>query len=78
MRGGRWSRLVGAVVVALAMVVVPSTSWAAGNPVQPYGTNDFGGFRNILPPATNGLDNIVQLAAFKAFGHRPPQQDLQR
>jgi acyl-homoserine lactone acylase PvdQ len=77
MSGGRWSRVVGAVVVALAMVVVPSTSWAASNPVQPYGTNDFGGFRNILPPGTNGLDNIVQLAAFKAFGHRPPHNDDQ-
>jgi acyl-homoserine lactone acylase PvdQ len=77
MRGGRWSRLVGAVVVALAMAVVPSTSWAASNPVQPYGTNDYGGFRNILPPGTNGLDNIVQLAAFKAFGHRPPHNDDQ-
>ena len=27
----------------------------AGTPVQPYGTNDGGGFRNILPPGQNGL-----------------------
>ena len=38
---------------------------------QPYGANDAGGFRNILPPGENGLDNAVQLATFEATGTRP-------
>ena len=28
---------------------------AAANAVQPYGWNDAGGFRNVLPPGENGL-----------------------
>ena len=30
--------------------------------MQPYGTNDFGGFRNILPPGQNGFDDLAQAA----------------
>ena len=30
--------------------------------VQPYGTNDCGGFRNILPPGENGFDNPAAAA----------------
>src|SRR6201999_2319188 len=44
---------------------------AAHAQVQPYGTNDFGGFRNILPPGTNGFDDAAQLAQFEATGARP-------
>jgi acyl-homoserine lactone acylase PvdQ len=36
------------------------------SPVQPYGTNDGGGFWNILPPGANGHANGVELAAFLA------------
>ena len=32
--------------------------------VQPYRANDFGGFRDVLPPGTNGRSNLVELAAF--------------
>jgi hypothetical protein len=39
--------------------------------VQPCGQNDFGGFRNVLPPGTNGFDNAAQLALFEAAGQRP-------
>ena len=35
-------------------------------PVQPYGTNDGGGFWNILPPGANGLANAAELGAFIA------------
>jgi acyl-homoserine lactone acylase PvdQ len=49
----------------------------AGAQVQAYGTNDFGGFRNVLPPGTNGLDNAIQLAQYKATGARPPHNDDQ-
>ena len=40
--------------------------------VQPYGTNDFGGFRNILPPGENGLDNAADFTRFQADGTYPP------
>ena len=35
-------------------------------PVQPHGTNDGGGFWNILPPGANGLANGAELTAFLA------------
>jgi acyl-homoserine lactone acylase PvdQ len=38
----------------------------ADSPVQPYGTNDGGGFWNILPPGQNGHANAVDIAAFLA------------
>ncbi|HEX6458529.1 MAG TPA: penicillin acylase family protein [Thermoleophilaceae bacterium] len=44
---------------------------------QPYGANDGGGFRNILPPGENGFDNAAQLAAFEATKARPPHNDDQ-
>jgi acyl-homoserine lactone acylase PvdQ len=39
-------------------------------PVQPYATNDSGGFWNILPPGANGLANAADIAAF--FSACPP------
>ncbi len=55
--------------MVLALALVPAT--VATAQVQPYGTNDYGGFRNILPPGENGLDNAAQAAAFKAAGAYP-------
>ncbi len=61
-------------VLALALAVAP----AAAAQVQPYGTNDFGGFRNILPPGTNGLVDASQLAAYEVnHNNRPPHNDDQ-
>jgi acyl-homoserine lactone acylase PvdQ len=37
----------------------------------PYGTNDAGGFRNVLPAGEAGLANALQLAQFHATGDRP-------
>jgi hypothetical protein len=54
-------------------IPVPSGAPAA----EPYGTNDYGGFRDVLPPGTNGLDNGGQLAAFLATGRRPAHNDDQ-
>jgi hypothetical protein len=73
------------VVCALAMPAVAS----AQLPIQlpggdqgpqplPYGTNDFGGFHNVLPPGSSGLDNAPQLAQFEVTGKRPPHNDDQR
>jgi acyl-homoserine lactone acylase PvdQ len=61
-----------AVVLALA-VIAP----AAAAEVQPYGTNDFGGFRNVLPPGTNGLVNLAQFLAYQTTGARPSHNDDQ-
>src|SRR4051812_24305387 len=38
----------------------------------PYGTNDSGGFRNVLPPGEAGVANAFQLAQFEATGAVPP------
>ncbi len=54
-------------IVALAL----APAAAATAQVQPYGTNDFGGFTNVLPPGENGFDNLAQAAAFKASGTYP-------
>src|SRR6201985_3840930 len=57
----------------VALICVP----AAHAQVQPYGTSDFGGFRNILPPGTNGFDDVTQLAQFEATGARPEHNEDQ-
>jgi acyl-homoserine lactone acylase PvdQ len=59
-------------VIALVVALAALGGTAYADPVKPYGTNDAGGFRNVLPPATRGLDNVFQLAAFQATGQRPP------
>ncbi len=53
------------------MILVSAVSTAAAAS-QPYGTNDAGGFRNVLPPGENGLDNFQQLLEFKGPGTLPP------
>lgn len=44
---------------------------------QPYGTNDAGGFRNVLPPGEAGVANVFQLAQFEANGSYPRHYDDQ-
>ena len=56
---------------ASAMLLMVLFVSAAQAQVQPYGTNDYGGFRNILPPGTNGFDDATQLAQFEAAQARP-------
>ena len=56
-------------------VPIPVPSGAP--PAEPYGTDDYGGFRDVLPPGTNGLDNGAQLAAFLATGQRPAHNNDQ-
>ncbi|MGV1047350.1 MAG: penicillin acylase family protein [Solirubrobacterales bacterium] len=45
---------------------------ASAAPPAAYGTNDAGGFRNVLPPGENGLDNLTQLFTFRGLGTLPP------
>ena len=54
----------------------PATASAAA-PVEPYQTNDFKGFHDVLPPGTNGLANGPGLAAFLSTGARPAHSDDQ-
>ena len=39
---------------------------------QPYGTNDAGGFRNVLPPGERGLATLPDVLAFRGLGSIPP------
>jgi len=60
-------RVLIAAIAAWVLLVAPA---GAATP-QPYGTNDAGGFRNVLPPGENGLDTLPQLATFQATGNYP-------
>jgi acyl-homoserine lactone acylase PvdQ len=60
--------ILSAALAAVLMTAPPP----AGAAVQPYGTNDAGGFRNILPPGENGLDTLKDVFTFKALGTPPP------
>jgi acyl-homoserine lactone acylase PvdQ len=65
------SRFALPLVLALFALAVCVPAAGAAAP-QPYGTNDAGGFRNVLPPGENGLDNFQQLLEFKGLGTLPP------
>lgn len=75
------TRAVGALIASFAVLVAAAAPAAAdtvlGAPVQAYGTNDAGGFRNVLPPGENGVDNALQLGQFMLTGQRPPHFDDQ-
>jgi acyl-homoserine lactone acylase PvdQ len=52
------------------LIVLSTVSTAAAAP-QPYGTNDAGGFRNVLPPGENGTATFTQILAFRGSGLLP-------
>ena len=62
-------------VAVAALLALPAIAAADA---QPYGTNDAGGFRNVLPPGEAGVDNAFQLAANQASGALPPHWDDQQ
>src|SRR3954454_17145620 len=64
------------VILAVAALLVFAP--VAGAAVAPYGTNDAGGFTNVLPPGSAGVDNAFDLAAFSTAGTRPPHWDDQQ
>jgi acyl-homoserine lactone acylase PvdQ len=64
-------------IAALGAVVFIAVVPAAQADVQPYATNDAGGFHDVLPPGANGLANGVELAAFLTTGARPAHSDDQ-
>ena len=78
--------MVGAVLVAAAVLATPTPARAQappapgplppplGGPVEPYGADDAGGFRNVLPPGSNGLTNAADFAAYQG-GQYPPHSN---
>jgi hypothetical protein len=74
-----------ALAIALVLTLALCAGAAAAPPPQPYGTNDAGGFRNILPPGQNGHADAGQVIAFTLTGPlfgrgnevRPPHNDDQ-
>src|SRR3954470_23047608 len=62
-----------AAVALLAALAAPAHAAAPA----PYGANDAGGFRNVLPPGSAGTDNALQLARFNLDDTRPAHWDDQ-
>ncbi len=58
-------------LISLLAVVLVGPAAAVAAP-QPYGTNDAGGFRNVLPPGANGFDSFQDIFVFKGKGTLPP------
>ncbi len=58
--------------VVLAVLLALAVATPAPAAPQPYGTNDAGGFRNVLPPGENGLATLSQIFAFRGNGILPP------
>ena len=56
-------------VAALLALIAAAPAQAAR---QPYGTNDYGGFRSVLPPGTDGVFNVTDYTLFLATGTLPP------
>jgi acyl-homoserine lactone acylase PvdQ len=66
-------RSVLAVVAATtAMTLAVTTPGRAEQPSDTYGADDAGGFRNVLPPGEQGVDNSAQAQAFFGSGALPP------
>jgi acyl-homoserine lactone acylase PvdQ len=76
--GGR--RRFSIVAVATGALLALSAATASAAPPIPgaYKQNDFGGFRNILPPAQGANANSNQIAAFEAHGTYPPHTSDQQ
>ena len=62
-------RLLLSVVLAALAATIAATPAAAQR--QAYRTNDYLGFRSVLPPGTKGVFNATDLAAFQANGTYP-------
>src|SRR4051794_31480263 len=67
-------RTLSVAIVTVVLALLPSAALGA---VQPYGTNDGGGFRNILPPGENGLVNGSDAIQFGTAGTLPPHSNDQ-
>ena len=66
----------GCLVGLLTLAILPAAATAAPSPGA-YRENDFGGFRDVLPPGTNGLVSGPGLLAYETAGTRPKHNDDQ-
>jgi acyl-homoserine lactone acylase PvdQ len=62
-------------LIVLAVLALPATASAQADP---FGTDDAGGFRNVLPPGEAGVDNVTQLGSFLTTGGLPAHWDDQQ
>jgi acyl-homoserine lactone acylase PvdQ len=65
------------IALGAVLALIPAASAHAAPQPQPYQANDAGGFRNVLPPGSNGLVNATQLISFLTTGARPPHNNDQ-
>lgn len=63
--------------LGLVLLLTAAATAPANAQVQPYQSNDGGGFRNVLPSGQAGTFNALQLGQFVATGARPPHSDDQ-
>src|SRR6187455_2718881 len=63
------SRSIAVALTALSLALLPAVASAQ---VQPYQTNDYGGFRNVLPPGAKGSFNDTEFGQFQLGGTYPP------
>lgn len=66
------------VVVVALLALGAATAGAAPPTPGAYRQNDYGGFRNILPPAQGANANLAQIGAFEANGTYPPHTSDQQ
>ncbi|MGH2957788.1 MAG: penicillin acylase family protein [Solirubrobacterales bacterium] len=67
-----------ATIATAALLTACALAPNASAQVQPYRANDFGGFRNILPPGQGQTVNGAEAAAFLGGGTLPENYDDQR
>jgi acyl-homoserine lactone acylase PvdQ len=65
----RASRAIAVTAAAFSLALLPAVASAQ---VQPYQANDYGGFRNVLPPGTKGSFNSTEFGQFQLGGTYPP------
>jgi acyl-homoserine lactone acylase PvdQ len=78
LRGAK-SRRACRLLIALGAVLalIPAAGAHAAPQPQPYQADDAGGFRNVLPPGSNGRVNATQLISFLTTGAHPPHNNDQ-
>ena len=71
MLGSQLRERLAALAAGAACLAALAAAGPARAAVEPYGANDSGGFRNVLPPGSKGVDNAADLALFTGTGTYP-------
>jgi acyl-homoserine lactone acylase PvdQ len=64
-------------IIATGLALLIAAPTAGAQSPAPYGANDAGGFRNVLPAGEQGVDNLGAFAQFEASGTVPPHYNDQ-